>query len=412
MEGAYMIQYLVWGIAFFALYISFVWINFLYLVEPKKNKPITYYPTVTIAVPAYNEEKGIEMTIRSLMALDYPKDKLKIAVINDGSSDKTLDIATRVAKLFPQVIIIDKKNGGKAAALNTCLEKTKTELFACVDADSTVNTCSLKKIIPLFDSKTASVISAIKVNKPKTIYEKLQRFEYIIAILSRKLMASIDTLAMTPGVLSVYKTQVLKDVGMFDQDNITEDFEIALRLKYHGHSIKIAEDAITWTNVPKDFMTLWRQRIRWYRGFIDNHVKYKDMFFSKKYGVMGYFQLPLNIAGVVFLLVAISIVTFAIFDKLIEFLIRTFSINNYFLTLFDLPTLREFVLGQNLKIMLPIYIGTISGFFLFYMSHKEAHEPIKNPVSLWAYFFLLPYLTCIHWFGAIFEHIFRVNKKW
>ena len=116
----------------------------------------------------------------------------------------------------------------------------KGSLFACVDADSIVEKNSLRLMLPHFlDSKVGAVISAIKINKPKNIYEKVQRLEYIIAVLIRKLMESINTLSMTPGVLSVYKTDVLRKVGGFDSGNITEDYEIAMRLKYHKYKILI-----------------------------------------------------------------------------------------------------------------------------------------------------------------------------
>ncbi len=413
-SDAKMINYIMWGIAFFSLYISVVWISFLYLLVDEKNKYLKNYPSVTIAVPAYNEQDTILKTIDSLLKLDYPKDKLSIVVVNDGSKDNTKEVVEAMASEKDNVDLINKKNAGKAAALNTALEKCSTELFGCVDADSYVDKDALRNILPYFGmNNTASVISAIKVNKAKNIYEKLQKFEYLIAILSRKLMASIETLAMTPGVLSLYKTKILKNIGCFDEGNITEDFEIALRLKFHKYNIRIAEEAITYTNVPPDFMTLWRQRIRWYRGFIDNHVKYKDMFFSRKHGLMGFFQLPLNILGVVLLIVGVIFISYELIRIFYEFLLRNLVIKNYLLNyVFEIPSFKDLILGHNMKIMFPIYIATLAGLYLFYVAHKMNDEKLRNPVSIWAYFFLLPYLTCVHWIGAILEHIFGVKKKW
>ncbi len=408
-----MIQYIMWGISFIALYLSIVWISLLYLIDEKEIKPLKVFPEITVVVPVYNEESSLKTTVESLLALDYPKDKLKVMIVNDGSTDNTSIIAKSLSK-NSRVELINKKNAGKAAALNTAIEHIDSELFACVDADSYVEPDALKKMLHLLKEKdTAAVISGIRVNKPKNWYEKLQKFEYIIAILSRKLMASIDTLAMTPGVLSVYKTKILKEVGMFDTDNITEDFEIALRLKYNGYRITIAEDAITWTNVPNNFSSLWRQRIRWYRGFIDNHIKYRDMFFSKEHGLMGYFQLPLNVMGVVLLLVGMVIISYSVLSRIYEVIARSFVINNYiFNTFFDIPSLKDFILGHNMKIMFPIYLSIIAGFYIFYAAHKEVDEKIRNPVAIWAYFFLLPYLTCMHWIGALYEQIMGVKKKW
>jgi len=261
-------------------------------------------------------------------------------------------------KSFKNVVLINKRNQGcKAAPVNAALKLADTDLFGCVDADSTVDKNSLKLMIQYFDDpKTASVITAVKVSDPRNLWERLQRMEYIMAILSRKLRASINTLAMTPGVLSVYRTDVLKQVGGFDQKNITEDFEIALRLRYHNYNIMIEPRAITYTKVPDTLRSLWRQRIRWYRGYIFNHIKYKDMFFNKKYGLLGYFQLPLNILGIGLLFGSIGLISYSLIDHFSEVFIRLLTIDGYLSNLFYIPTLKEFVLSHNLKLMIPIFI--------------------------------------------------------
>ncbi|MBW2977468.1 glycosyltransferase family 2 protein [Candidatus Woesearchaeota archaeon] len=409
-----MLQYIIWILAFISLYLAIVWLNFLYLYDPKKRQKLKNYPAVTITIPAFNEERTISKTLRSVLNLSYPKNKIEILVVNDGSTDKTVEIVEVFSKKYKNIKLINQKNKGKAAALNTALKIASGEFFACLDADSTITKRSLALMLPHFSQKkTAAVISGLKVNNAKNTYEKLQRFEYILAILMRKLKASINTLAMTPGVLSIYRTKVLKKVGKFDRKNMTEDFEIAMRLKYFGHDINIEPSSFTYTNVPNTFSSFFRQRVRWFRGFIYNHLKYKEMFFNKKYGILGFFQLPLNILGVFSLLISMGIITFFVISKIAEFIIRVFKVEGYLTNyIIKLPSLKEILLSHNTKIMLPIYIASISGIYLFYLAHKQSKEKIKNPASVLTYFILYPYLVLIHWISAISQEILKLKRKW
>lgn len=410
-----MIHYIMWFIAFVALYISIVWLNFLYLgITAAKQKIPKDLPRTTIVIPAYNEEKTIITTLKSITQLNYPKDRLEAIVVNDGSKDGTKNVVERFIKKHSNFSLLNKKNEGKAAALNSALEITGGELFACVDADSTVEEDSLINAVHNFSKpKVAAVISSIQIYRPKNIYEKVQKIEYIMAVLMRKLMSSIETLAMTPGVLSIYRTDVLKKVGGFDKDNITEDYEIAMRLKYHGYRIEIEDSSLTHTKAPSSFWSLWKQRVRWYRGFIFNHLKYRKMFFNRKYSFLAYFQLPLDVLGVIFLLTATGLIAFNVIKHAYEFIIRSIMIKGYFTSqVFSIPSFKEIILSQNMKIMIPIWVALVSGIYLFYRAHKLSKAPVKNPFSIWTYFVLLPYLTSLHWISAISHEIFGTKRKW
>ncbi|MBI4453422.1 glycosyltransferase family 2 protein [Candidatus Woesearchaeota archaeon] len=417
-------------VVFISLYITIVWVSFLYLWEPKRvtKKGL---PNVTIVIPAYNEEEGIEKTISSVVSLDYPKNKLKIVVVNDGSTDRTGEVAEELIKKYEKEYyyekennlehnfkvnfeIINKKNDGKAKALNVALEKCSTELFACVDADSYVEKDSLIKMIPHFEgANIGATISAIKVNEPKNIYEKLQRMEYILAIMTRKLMAFINTLSVTPGVLSVYRTDVLKTVKGFDEKSLTEDFEIAMRLKYYGYDIDIETSAITYTNVPDNFSKLWRQRVRWYRGFVESHKKYRQMFLNKRFGFLAYFQLPLNVIGILLLIGSVVFVSYGSLFNIYYFIRRAMLIKGYFWThIIGYTKLKDIILTYNAKIMIPVIIALFLGILIFYLAHKEVREKIRYPFTIWAFFVILPVLTALHWLGALTEEALKLKKKW
>ncbi len=412
-----MIEYIMWIISFITLYLSIVWINFLYFSDFQKPRKLKNIPTLTIVVPAFNEETGIKETISSLVSCQYPADKLSIVVVDDGSTDKTAEVVRKSIKEHPgyDITLISQENQGKAAAVNAALFTCNSELFACLDADSTIGCGSIMPMLVHFedDAKTAAVISAIKVDDPKNLFEKIQRFEYLMAILMRKIRSTINTLAMTPGVLSIYRTEVLKDVGGFDVGNITEDFEIAMRLKYHGYNIQLETSAVTYTKVPNTFRMLWRQRLRWFRGYLINHYKYKDMFFSPKHNkLFSCFQLPLNIFSIFLFLFMIVLVSYYSFTFMIERVIRITMIKGYLENLFYVPSLKEFILSQNFKIMIPIYLGSLTGILLFYFAHKISKEKFKYPLSIWAYFVIFPYMSFTHWVFSLTDEVFRRKRKW
>lgn len=408
-----MMQIINLGIAFISLYIILIWINILFLKEVKKVK--NHFPTVSIAIPVYNEEKTIKSTLSSIINLDYPKKKLEIIIVNDGSRDSSEKVINRfIAKHEDfNFIVINKENEGKSAALNKALEIAKGELFSCVDADSLVTRDSLKKLVQSFDNKkVGAVISSIKVHNPKNVYEKMQKIEYIMSVFLRKLMTKIGTLLITHGVLSVYRTNVIRKLGGFDTKILTEDLEIAMRLKSKGYIIKSELDSITYTKVPNNFMRLWDQRIRWARGFIESHIKYKNLLFDKKYGRIAYFQYPLNILTVVMLLIVVFIAGYNISTSLYEFIVRNILIKGYFLKIFQTAPLRDVLLGQNIKLLLPIVLSSILLIFFVIYAFRYGKEKLESPFYLLAYFLAYPYLISLHWCTAFTKQVLKMRKKW
>ena len=413
-----MLQHLLWAILFFTLWLTIIWISILYADDPKKTK-LKRYPKVTIGIPAYNEAKTIEKTVNSIVKADYPKEKIEIIIVNDGSTDNTAKTAKEILKKNKgyNIILINKANGGKSSAVNAAIKRATGEFFAVVDADSRIEKDAIKLVVPHFDNpEVGAVISRVRVDVPKKTLEKIQFFEYIMSNFIRKLMAVIGTLAITPGVLSVYRTTTLRAVGGFtkDRNNLTEDMEIAMRLKYNGYMIEMETSSTTHTLAPNTLNSLWKQRIRWARGYLFNMWKYKSMLFSKKHGIFGIFQMPVNILVVALLLVNISIIVYNIIDRMIEFTIRSTTIKGYFwTTLLEFPTLKEMLLTQNLRIMLPIILATVLGFYLILYAHKRFNEKItSNITGAVGYFLFIPYFTTANWISSIFQEIFRTKRKW
>lgn len=409
-------NYLIYVITFVSLYLAILWLNFLYLSDFPDKKKLKRFPTVTIVIPAYNEASTITKTIKSIINLDYPREKLEIIVVNDCSTDQTREVAEKIIRNSRQynIKLINKKtNEGKAYALNSALKIASGEIFSCVDADSFVKKDSLRKLVPhLFNKNTAAVISSIKVINEKNVLGKVQRMEYFMVMLTRKIMSFIGTLYTTPGVLSIYKTDIIRNLGGFDTECLTEDFEIAMRLRYNHYHVKMEPDSITYTKVPESPNLFWRQRIRWTRGFIENNIKYKKMYFNSKYGFLGWFQLPLAVIAPVLLVVGITFILYNIIKNLYEFIIRIIFIEGYLSNLFVFPSLKKILLSQNFKIGFPIAVASILGFTLLYLAHKQAKEKIKHPSSVITYYLLLHYVMAAYWISAITQEVFKTKKKW
>lgn len=413
-----MLQHVLWAILFFTLWLTIIWISILYADDPKKTK-LKKYPTVTIGIPAYNEAKTVEKTVNSIVNADYPREKIEIIIVNDGSKDNTAKVAQNIIKKNKgyNIILINKANGGKSSAVNAAINKATGEFFAVVDADSRIEPDAIKQVVPHFDdAEVGAVISRVRVDVQGRLLERIQFFEYIMSNMIRKLMAVLGTLAITPGVLSVYRTETLRAVGGFtkDRNNLTEDMEIAMRLKYHGYKIEMETKSTTHTLAPIDMKTLWAQRIRWARGYIFNMWKYRSMLFSRKHGIFGLFQMPVNILVVLLLITNISIIAYSFFDRMVEFTIRSTTIQGYFWTrLLEFPTLQELFLAQNLRIMIPIILATVLGFYLILHAHKRFNEKVThNLIGAVGYFLFIPYFTTANWISSIFQEVFKTKRKW
>ncbi|MFH1637988.1 MAG: glycosyltransferase family 2 protein [Candidatus Woesearchaeota archaeon] len=409
-----MIEYFLWIVSLLGLYIGVFWTQVAFMDDKETSKKKINWPLVSFIVPAWNEESTLRKTIESLVKLDYPKKQ--IIIVNDGSTDSTEEIAKALIREYKDIELINRKRSPeqftKAPALNVGLKHAKGEYVACLDSDSTVEPDSLKKLLPLFEDNTAAVISAIKVSNPRTVFAKIQRIEYILATFVRTLMSRIDTLHITPGALSVYKTSVIKKLGGFDEENITEDYEIAMRLRYNGYTLKMQPQSISYTAVPETFKGLWDQRVRWFRGFIMTSLKYKKMFGNRKLGMMGVFQYPLNI-----ITFSVIIIGFTLFTYEWSTSIYTIGKKLWILGLgvFDIiktPSFTDVLMKTNIKIIFPIIISLGVGLYIYYLAHKAMKEKLRFPLAFIIYLFLYPPLRTMHWITAVYKETFRRKRKW
>jgi len=324
--------------SFISVYVQiFFLITFLekrrHIVHNPENLELETYPTVTIAVPCYNEEATIDKTVKSLLALDDPKDKIKIFLIDDGSKDNPWNIIKGFEN-GSNVFAFTKVNGGKHTALNLALEKSNSEFFGCLDSDSLVHPQALKRILKYFerDPKTMAVAPSIIVYNPKNILQYAQNIEYDMSIYTKKMLGFMGGIHVTPGPFSIFRKRVFDELGPYHKAHNTEDQEIALRMQENGYKIDHCPDAYVYTNTPESVAKLYRQRLRWIYGFIKNLIDYRRLLFKKEYGTVALFTLPsgiISIFGVIFLTANIvgNIIKF-IYHKIVQ--IQTVGWHNIF----------------------------------------------------------------------------------
>lgn len=277
---------------------------------------VTTFPSVTIIVPCYNEERTVAATLRSLLALEYPKDRLSIMVIDDGSTDSTQE-ALDEFRSNSQVKILQKDNGGKHTALNFALENVTTDLVGCLDADSFVAPDALRRMVPYFeDASIMSVTPSIKIHEPKTILQYVQKVEYSWGILLRRILASMNGLYVTPGPFSIFRVSVFKELGGYRHAHHTEDMEMALRMQKHHYKIANAHSAHVYTVAPEKLSGLYKQRVRWVYGFLNNAIDYRDMYFNREYGNIGFFVLPIATFSVFSTLIAAGTFLWSLLSKI------------------------------------------------------------------------------------------------
>ena len=377
-------------------------------MKEEENSVAINRPSVTIAVPVWNEEETLAGTLNSLLALDYPKDKLKIVVVDDGSKDNTLKIAKEFES-NPQIEVYTKENGGKHTAVNLVLEKCDTDLFGCLDADSFVDKNALLEIVKYFDDEhNMAVTPAMKVMDAKTFIQKLQGVEYTMGIFLKRVFGNLDSIQVTPGPFSVFRRKVFTDLGPYKKAHNTEDFEIALRMHLHHYRIVNAHKAFVYTKTPKNIRTLLKQRVRWTQGSIQNLLDYREMFFKKEYGNFGLFILPMIFFFIFLTLYTTSFIAFNLLKSLtnkIEYLmVAGFRPENL------KPNLDPFYINTEAIAFLTFFFIIISLVLFRYGRHIAEED--TSPLHF-VYFLLMYGLIAPLWvWKSVYNTIINKKNTW
>lgn len=291
------------------------------------NPPVTKHYSISFLVPAYNEEKSLEQTVKALYEIEYPKGRKEIIIVNDGSMDGTAKIARKLCKNYLGVRLLDKKNSGKADSLNQAIQMAKGELVAVVDADSYPKSDALLKMVGHFDDKNVgAVTSRVLVKNKNNWLSKFQVMDYSIIAWTRKLLDFVDSVYVTNGPLSIYRKNLIKKIGGFDPKNLTEDIEITWHILSLGYKTRMSYSAIVYTNVPEALDTWIKQRVRWNLGGLQTLKKYwKSMLGS---GSFGYFVIPYVAGSFILALIGFLLFSRYIWARLSLFFYSLFYISD------------------------------------------------------------------------------------
>ena len=400
-----------------SIYIGLVATSFYILSfasDAKKKKEFlkdNELPRVSVIIPAYNEEKSIEKTIKSVLESDYPD--FEVIVVDDGSKDNTYKLAKKFES--SKVRIFTKENGGKGTALNFGIKKAKGEIIFTMDADTFVDSKSMKNMVRYFkNSKVMSVTPAMVIHKPKSILQRVQYVEYLLGLFLRKAFAALKSIYIAPGAFSAYRKSFFDKYGGYDVGNITEDLEMALRIQSKGYYTENCPDAPAYTIAPGKFKPLLLQRRRWYYGLIKNVIKYKHIF-GRKYGDLGVFVLPIawiSIFFSVFITLYLFIKTFLNVQKELIFLQ---SINFDFLSTININFLSLertiFLFLSNPVVLFILVFMCFLGFFIYYASRKVGK--IQGIfINLPLFFLLFAILFGFWWIVSLIYALFAKEISW
>jgi cellulose synthase/poly-beta-1,6-N-acetylglucosamine synthase-like glycosyltransferase len=285
-----------WGMIFYQMIFTFL--GYIYhqrCVREKKQlekEESECLPPVTILIPAHNEALVIEKTLHAILALNYPEERMEVIVINDGSSDSTPDIVKKIREKDKRVRLFDVPKSeaalGKAHALNLGLLKANHDLVAVYDADNTPESGSLRYLVLVLlrDKKLASTFGKFRTRNRRrnllTRFINLETLSFQFMIQAGRYLMS--RIAILPGTNLVIWKKTLKEVGGWDENALTEDTELSIRLYEEGHEIKFVPYAVTWEEEPENWGTWLRQRTRWVRGnfYVLRKYLFKSIRFKKK----------------------------------------------------------------------------------------------------------------------------------
>lgn len=323
-----------------------LWYAFKHL---KASKSINYLsilqspeaPSISIVAPAYNESKTIIQNIRSLLSLDYGN--YEVIIVNDGSTDTTLENAIEAYELEPvryispnnlktqpikaiyrsknpalkNLLVIDKENGGKADALNAGINCANGDYIMNIDVDCILERdCLLKMIQPILDEPEHLAIASggvvrvandciidkgviKKVNVPKNLLARFQTLEYLRAfLLGRVAWQYLDGMLLISGALGIFNKKIMIAAGGYSTKTVGEDLEISVRMRKYcrengiKYKVHFVPEPLVWTEVPEKVGQLLRQRNRWTRGSIETILAHKNLFFNPRYKFLGLIAYP------------------------------------------------------------------------------------------------------------------------
>ena len=266
-----------------------IWLAFRFRRGPKTD----FAEPISVVIAAYNEEKVIAETMRTLLATDY-KSQIEVVVVDDGSRDRTVAEVERIAASEPRVRLLQQENGGKARALQRGLAAARNGIIVFIDADTQCQRDTLPRLLePFADKRIGAVSGHAKVGNLRTFIARCQALEYTCGFnLDRRAYNRWQCITVVPGAISAVRKDAINEAGGLSLETLAEDTDLTLCLHRQRQRIVYVPDAIAWTEAPESVHALTRQRSRWAYGTLQCLWKHRDMVFNWNYRALGWFSLP------------------------------------------------------------------------------------------------------------------------
>jgi cellulose synthase/poly-beta-1,6-N-acetylglucosamine synthase-like glycosyltransferase len=288
--------------------VMFIYFPLAIIAELRSHRPPVFNtpsPLVSIIIPAYNEEKVVANCIKSIESSKYRN--FEIILVDDGSTDNTLQVMKRYANP-PRVQVISQANSGKAAALNRGFQQARGEILFFVDADGIFTQSTIREMLNGF---TSEKVGAVCGNDYPMQVDSLLRKLYCLQThvgtgFVRRALAEINCLPIVSGNCGAFRRSVLswpflrlwEQGGPYLKGFIGEDLELTWRIHRAGFRVNFAPRAIVRAETPPTIKSLWKQRVRWARGLLQTVSLHRDMFLNRKYGTLALY-LPINFFNMV-----------------------------------------------------------------------------------------------------------------
>ena len=256
------------------------------------DAPVKILP-LSVIIAAYNEEKVIAATLRSVTDTDY-EGEVEVLVINDGSKDRTGAVVAEIAAANPSVRLIEQQNAGKSEALRRGVDLARHNLLVFLDADTLFQRNTLRHlVVPFADPKVGAVSGHARVGNARSFIARCQALEYICGFnLDRRAYDAWDCITVAPGAVSAVDRIALRAVGGFRSDTLAEDTDLTLSLHRQDYRVRYVSGAVAWTEAPETIRALAKQRFRWCFGTMQCLWKHRDMLFNPRFRALGFFSLP------------------------------------------------------------------------------------------------------------------------
>ncbi|MBB3858799.1 peptidoglycan/xylan/chitin deacetylase (PgdA/CDA1 family)/spore germination protein YaaH/GT2 family glycosyltransferase [Novosphingobium hassiacum] len=251
-----------------------------------------YEPTVSVIIPAFNEERVIASSVERVLASDYPA--LQVIVVDDGSKDGTSRVVAERFGGDPRVTLLTLQNGGKASALNRALLQATGEVVIALDADTQFEPLTIRRLARWFaDPQIGAVAGDARVGNRVNLVTRWQAVEYITAQnLERRALSGFEAITVVPGAVGAWRRAALDDAGGYPEDTLAEDQDLTIAIQRKGWRVTYDPRAVAWTEAPETFRSLAKQRYRWAFGTLQCLWKHRRVIATRKPAGLGLVGLP------------------------------------------------------------------------------------------------------------------------